>query len=424
MTTRAEVSFGSVRAARAGRVVIIGRGKLACGYLAPLFLSAGWETVLVARSPAKAACIRRAGGFSVRVGTRSEAFDLPRSPVAIGSEAFRRAVIAADLVVTAVGRENVTALGPSLAHALARGRASPLDVWVVENADAAPVLEHTVRGAAARGGIALPSVAFAGGIAIPVVARGDWEKPGKPEFVRDGTDGLLVDETHLTRPVPILPGVCGTSLYRERLREKLFVFNAGHALFAYLGARCEYRRIDEAALDPLLRMLVEGCLLETRRAVIQVHRGLGDAVVGPVAEAMRRYANVDLEDTVLRVARRPIRKLDPDGPLVGPAELVRTTFGRVPVPFVLAIASALLHAPRTDPEALRLARMLRRQGVRTVLLDVCGLEPDNALARAVTVAYDRMRAGSEFDHRARTCARRQKHLASRQPPLTARAVAT
>jgi mannitol-1-phosphate 5-dehydrogenase len=388
-------------AAPAGRVVVIGPGKLGCGYLAPTFLEAGWETVLAAHSPATAERIRQAGGFSVRVGSRFDEFELTRAPVVVGSAAFGRAVSAADLVVTAVGRENVRGVGPPLARALARGRSSPLDVWVVENADAAPILERAVRSEAARSGIALPSVGFAGGVAIPVVARGGWDEPGRPEFVRDSADGLLIDESALVRPLPALPGVRGTSLYRERLREKLFVFNAGHALFAYLGARCHYVRIDQAARDPLLRMLVEGCLIETRRAVIRAHRALGSAVVAPVSEAMRRYENVGLADTILRVARRPIRKLDPDGPLVGAAELVATTFGRVPVPFALAIASALLHSDGSDPEVRRLAGMLRSQGIEAVLLDVCGLKPDNALARRVSLAYRRMRLGEEVAARRR-----------------------
>jgi mannitol-1-phosphate 5-dehydrogenase len=378
-----------------GRVVIIGPGKLGCGYLAPTFLEAGWETVLAAPTPVMAARIRREGGFSVRAGSRLQHFELCCPPVVVGSAAFRRAVSSADLVVTAVGRENVCGLGPPLADALALGRTSPLDVWVVENADAAPVLEDAVRNEAAQSGIALPSIGFAGGVAIPIVARGSWHDPGRPEFVRDSTDGLMINERALVSPMPVLPGVRVTSVYRERLEEKLFVFNAGHALLAYLGARCRYARIDEAARDPLLRTLVEGCLLETRRAVIRVHRNLGSAVVGPVAEAMRRYENASLGDTIVRVARRPIRKLDPDGPLVGAAELVSTTFGRVPVPFALAIASALLHSDRSDHEVRRLSAMLRRQGVQAVLLGVCGLAPDNPLARRVMLTYRRMRLGQE-----------------------------
>jgi mannitol-1-phosphate 5-dehydrogenase len=370
-----------------------------CGYLAPMFLRAGWETVLATHSPARVSRIERAGGFTVRMGGSAEEFVLRQAPVVVGTEPFRKAVRRADLVVTAVGRENVCGLGPPLAHALSRRRL-PLDIWVVENADCAPILERAARGEAARSGIALPAVGFAGGIAIPVVARGCWGDAGPPEFVRDTTDGLLIDGRAILNPVPLLPGIRATSRYRERLREKLFVFNAGHALFAYLGAHCEYARIDEAARDPLLRTLVEGCLLETRRAVIHAHRGLGNAVVGPVAQAMRRYEDVELADTIRRVARRPIRKLDPDGPLVGAAELVCSTFGRVPVPFVLAIASALLHSDRSDPEVRRLAGMLRRNGIQSVLLDVCGLAPDNPLTCGVVLTYRRLRLGQKVAGRA------------------------
>jgi mannitol-1-phosphate 5-dehydrogenase len=285
------------------------------------------------------------------------------------------------------------------------------------------LLERAVHRAATRCRVALPQVDIAGAIAFPIVARGSWQIPGRPEFVSDGADGLLVDNSRLIRPIPSLPGVRGTSLYRERLREKLFVFNAGHALLAYLGARCGYRRIDEAARDPLLRTLVEGCLLETRSALIRAHTGLGDAVSEPVAEAMCRYENVELEDTILRVARRPIRKLDPEGPLVGPAKLVRATFGRAPIPFVLGIASALLHSDHTDVEALRLTTMLRRQGVRPVILEVCGLEPDDVLARAVTVTYQRMRVGHELACRNGVHGRTRKRTAARLRTRAVHAVA-
>jgi threonine dehydrogenase-like Zn-dependent dehydrogenase len=153
-------------ASPAGRVVIIGPGKIGCGYLAPLFLSAGWHTVLVARTPERAERIRRCGGFRVRRAPGGES-DVPSgTAIAFGGMEFCRAVSDADLILTAVGVENVASLGAGLALALGgRPRTSPVDVCVVENADVAPVLELAVRRAAAGAALALPPVGFAGAIA-------------------------------------------------------------------------------------------------------------------------------------------------------------------------------------------------------------------------------------------------------------------
>ena len=376
------------------RVVIIGPGKLGCGYLAPLFLRAGWQPSLVARSRERARRIRKAGAFHVRVLPSGDTGEFACTAIPFGRRAFDDAVARADLVVTAVGVENVAGLGPALSRALARRDPSaPLDVCVVENADVAPVLEYAVDKAAKDAGLTLPPVGFAGAIAYPVVASGDWEADAPPTFVRDAVERLLVDSTRLLNPLPDLPGVEGTTNYRARLQEKLFVFGAGHALCAYLGACCGYERLDQAAHDPLLRTVVRTCLMEARSALDRAYPALGDDGWEAVDDAMTRYANDGLEDPIRRVARSPIRKLAPTGPLVGAATLVHRVGGRVPPAFTVGIASALLYRDPADLQSRQLDWMLRRQGVRSVVQSICGLGETDPFARAVVVAFERMRHG-------------------------------
>jgi len=372
------------------RVVIVGTGKIGCGYLAPLFAGAGWEVVLAARSEATATRIGRAGGFGVRVTGAQGARQLVSglTSVVTGTAAFDEAVAEADLVAVAVGVDNVVTLGPALAGALAGRQADhPIDVWVVENQDRAGELDRAVRTAAASSGVTLPPVGFAGAVAAVAVGRGDWRGPGRPEFVGDGARRLSVDRTRLCRPLPCLPGVRATSQYLARLREKLFVFNTGHAMCAYLGALRRHTSVDRAVADPALRPLVVGCLLESRKALLRTHPGLGRDVHGPVAEALTRYGDAELADPVARVARDPLRKLAPGDRLLGPAEQTRAVLGRVPAHFALGIAGALLYRNPADAQACRLAELLHRQGVASVLEGVCGLDPDGELAQAVARRY-------------------------------------
>jgi mannitol-1-phosphate 5-dehydrogenase len=388
-------------------VVIVGPGRIGCGYLAPLFVGAGWEVVLAARSELDAARISRAGRFKVRVAAsaggaaeraRKDGDGLPAPgtvteltgirAVAVGSNRFRRAVAQADLVCVSVGVANVPSLGPQLARALAaRSPTRPLDVWVVENAECGGVLEDSVRTSAREEELVLPPVGFAGAVADAVVARGGWGPDEEPVFVGDVHRRLLIDRFHLRGEIPSLPGVVGTLRYPARLREKLYVFNAGHAVCGYLGWLRGHATVDLAVSDPYLRPVIAGTMLESRRALLRAYPELGSDVHGPVAQALARFAAPELSDPVSRVARNPIRKLGPGDRLLGPVRLVRETTGTIPAYFALAVAGALLFRGEGDQEAADLAGMLRTDGVMAVLGAVCGLEEADPFARAVAERY-------------------------------------
>jgi mannitol-1-phosphate 5-dehydrogenase len=382
------------------RVVIVGPGRIGCGYLAPLFRSAGWEVVFAARDEATAARIRGVGRFTVRTtaapaagnGQAGVAAPARRllvqgiDAVPIGSPGWVEAVAGADLVCTSVGVARVAPLGRPLARALAaRPGRRPVDVWTVENGDCAPVLEAAVLGAAGR---PLSPVGFAGAVATGAVAHGSWASPGRlPEFVGDAFGSLLVDRGRLLTALPAIPGVVGTGDYLARLREELYVFNAGHAICAYLGWHRGHATVADAVADPVLRPVVAGSMLEARRALLAAHPSLGPDLHGPVAESLARFGDPELADPVARVAREPIRKLAPGDRLLGPAELIRRQTGRVPAYFALAIAGALLYRDHHDGQSRRLAADLERVGVMAVLASACGLAPGHPLAEAVVACY-------------------------------------
>lgn len=371
------------------KVLIIGTGKIGCGYLAPMFAEAGWSVVLAARTGLTVDRMLSAGAFSVRVtgGGGLRNYQVPQV-VVTGTRGFDHQVAQADLIATAVGVDKVVGLAPALAAALAaRPAGAALDVWTVENQDRAADLEVAVRSVAAQNGLEHPRVGFAGAIAEVVVGRGGWDQPGRVEFVGDNTRSLSVDRTRLVSPLPRLPGVRGTSQYQARLHEKLFVFNTGHALCAYLGALRGHHTIDRAVVDPALRPLVVGCLLESRRALLTTYPRLGNDQTGPVAQALKRFGDEELADPIARVARDPIRKLGRTDRLVGPALMVEAANGELPAHFSLGIAAALLYRSDTDQQATALAAMLAERGVAPVIEEVCGLSPTDGIGGAVASRY-------------------------------------
>jgi mannitol-1-phosphate 5-dehydrogenase len=387
------------------RVVVIGPGRIGCGYLTPLFQSAGWEVVLACPDELMTERIAGSGRFTVRItappngtstgngayGPTEAASFVVRTPpaVTIGSSEFVDAVVGADLVCTSVGVERVPSLARPLALALtARPAGRPLDIWTVENGDCAQKLERTIRDLVRATRLRLPPLGFGGGIADVAVARGSWRTAqAAPEFDGDSFRSLCVDERRLVNGVPPLPGVRGTRDFLDHLHEKLYVFNAGHAVCAYLGWLRRHSTIDEAAADPSLRPLIAGSMLEACQALLAARRSVDGDLHGRVALALARFGDGELADPIVRVAREPIRKLGPSDRLLGPAGLIRRTTGRLPEYFALVVAAALLYRNDEDEQSRRLATQLEREGVMAVLESVCGLAADDPFAEAIAARY-------------------------------------
>jgi mannitol-1-phosphate 5-dehydrogenase len=369
------------------RIVICGAGKIGCGHLAALFDEAGWDVLLAARNATTVERIQAAGRYSVQV-TDGEPQVIEAGAVLMGTDAFGEAVAAADLVATAVGARNVAGLAEPLARAVAARPADrPLDVWCVENGDAAPGLEAAIQEVAAREGLALPPLGIAGAIAWRAVTRGDWKATDRPEFVADSTRTLVVDAGRLVGTVPGIDGIKASRDYAEDLMAKFLGFGAGHAMCAYLGVLRGHTYIHEAIADPLLRPLIHRSLQTSRRALLSVDVATGAEVAESIEWVITRYSNAGLDDPLSRVARDPIRKLAPDGPLVGAAQLVHRVTGRVPAGFARAIASALAYRNDADAQARQLGEMLAEDGLAKVLDQVCDLQPDDPLTREITRIY-------------------------------------
>jgi mannitol-1-phosphate 5-dehydrogenase len=370
------------------RIVIIGAGKIGCGHVAALFFEAGWDVVLAARSAEVVERITAAQDFTVSV-TDGATQRIAATAVMIGSEAFAQAVAAADVLVTSVGARNVSALGEPLARALAaRSADGPVDVWAVENGDAGPPLEAAVLTAAADLTVRLPTVGFPGAISWRAVTSGDWKTSPRPGFIADPTRTLVVDAERAVGEIPDIDGIKASLDYAGELMGKFLSFGAGHAMCAYLGILRGHRYIHDAIADPLLRPLIQRSLQTSRRSLLSVDAASGAEVARTIEWIITRYGDAGLDDPLTRVARDPIRKLSPDGVLVGAAHLVHRVTGRVPAGFARAIASAIAYRNDDDVQARQLREMLDRDGLAAVLKEVCGLEdPADPLTREVTRMY-------------------------------------
>lgn len=388
----------------APRCLLIGSGRLAGGYIAPLLTEAGWETTFVCRNREVMRAVNVAGGLWLRiVGETEDRWVGGVSAVAQEGERLRQLAANADLMATAVGPSSLPDAGrmmaPLLLHRL-RTSGKPVNVITFENARQGP--EMFAMGMIDE----KPGLAGEIGHRIGLGGAAAWRAVSEREITPEGLrfhanreSECYVGAASLVRRLPPLDGsVGGLTLVRsfdDRIREKLWLFNAGHAAGAYLGWRAGCKTLDEAMVRPHIRTVVRDVVAEAQRAFefyLDSSPGSEPIPLRSVEATLELYADPALRDSVVRVGREPRRKLRYDERLVGPAVAVMAA-GFTPVALAEAAAAALCYGESTDPQAPDLQREIRLVGPEEVLATISTLDTRDELTRLICQRYSKHRTG-------------------------------
>jgi mannitol-1-phosphate 5-dehydrogenase len=385
----------------APRCLLIGAGRVAGGFVAPLLRDAGWEIILVSRSRRVVETINEGGGLWVRTGA-----DPPEdrwvggiSAVSLRDPGLPYLAAGADLLATAVGPSALPGVGRTLAPLL-RARlaasAAPINVITFENHRRAPevLAASLIEEDPFLARMICRRVGIGGAVLWRTISRRTITSKGV-QFDTDGADECYADALALVPGAPPLDGsVPGVELVRafdDRMIEKLWIFNAGHATAAYLGWQCGCRTVREAMACPTVRAPVAEVVTEAQRA-FEAYLSMRPGSVSIPARSLKRildyYADPGLEDPIVRVAREPRRKLAADDRLIGPA-VACSAAGFRPLALADTIAAALSYAEPTDPQATDLQREIELLGLEGVLVGLGNLDPQDELVRLVRHNYER-----------------------------------
>jgi mannitol-1-phosphate 5-dehydrogenase len=378
----------------AARCVVVGTGRVAGGFLAPLLRAAGWETILVGRNRAVIEAINEGSGFWLNVagapsgsrwigGVRAVSLDDPSLP---------QIVERANLVATAVGPSSLLEVGRLLAPLLwtrLQTSGNPVNVIAFENHRRAP--EILTRGFLQGRAPLAAHVGRGIGVGGAAVWRAVSNRKVTPSGVRydaNGVDECYVDAASLVSGAPLDRSIPGLELVRpfeDRIVEKLWVFNAGHAAAAYLGWHTGCETLDEAMAHEGIRATVSAVVREAQQALEAYLTARPGSVLIParrIGSILDLYADPALDDTVVRVARDPRRKLAAGDRLIGPANAYLAA-GMRPDSLARAIAAALAYGEKSDRQARDLRRELEFLEPKEVLSGVSTLDRNEELTRLV-----------------------------------------
>jgi len=373
--------------------VVLGTGRMAGGFVAPMLREAGWRSLLIGRDRRVVEAVSARGGIWVRLGTNKARWTDHVAAATWDEPVLARAIGEAELIATAVGPAALKHVGRALApHVAARLERGTRDVTILtfENHRRAPeLLASGMLAACSSLAPALGSRIRIAGVAVwRAIARRSLTDEGVL-YEADDVDDAYVDGLALVRGRPpldgSLPGLQPVVPFDDAMVEKLWLFSAGHAAAAWLGWHAGHETIDAAMRDPVIldvvtRVVAESALaLESQRA----HRPV--ACNRPMRTAswiLQRYADPALGDPVSRVGREPRRKLAADDRLVGPA-LACLAEGIRPDGLARAIAAGLRYAEPGDLQAVDLQREIALLGAVEVLADVSGVAACDELTRLV-----------------------------------------
>jgi mannitol-1-phosphate 5-dehydrogenase len=349
----------------------------------------GHEVIFAARREDIINSINRCGYDVVTKGAIESHIEVRGGrAVNLNGEIFAREVAQADQIYTAVRPDNLPEISLTLAEALLyrikSGVKRPLDVFCCENLkNAGSQLERLLF-------TNLPFqfaqqvqdyVGFNAAISDRIVSGQEFGESGKMTITADATGDILFDTLHIKNDFEILPPFKGLDNFPACIEEKLYILNCGHAVCAYLGYQRGYTYIHEAMADETINRAVVGAMLEAQRALHCKH-GHTLHYGSLINDILASFSNAALKDTIARVGRDPVRKLQADDRLIGPAKLTYR-YNIEPTYLIQGCAAALSFAQKDDPQAAELQKLIREKGVEHVLDFVSQLRPWNPLTKLI-----------------------------------------
>ena len=389
-----------------GKIVIFGAGNIGRSFVGQLFSKGGYEVVFIDVDPGLIDHLNAAGEYRVVVkeaGRRDEVITVKHVRAVDGkdAEAVYGELTDTDIIATSVGKAAVPYILPVIAEGVKRRLESGkggLDIIIAENIRSAagwyrselfPILEAG-NGIDTRPEQAIGLVETSIGKMVPIMTKADRTADPLQVFA-EAYNTLIVDAWGFRNGIPAIDGLKAVENIAAYVDRKLFVHNLGHAAAAYFGfaKRPGLRYLYEHLADSELVAKVRECMTESAAALAEEYpRDLTQADLSEhIDDLIRRFSNAALKDTVHRVGRDVPRKLGREDRLVGAMRLAaRHHVGFDGIAEAAAAAFAFL-APDENgnvfPADEQFAEQYSANGVDWILAKVCGLNPDDAIDRAV-----------------------------------------
>lgn len=381
------------------KAIMIGAGQIGRGFIGMELERAGYHVLFADINQAVIDDLNARGEYTVHMVDTECVDTVVKNISAMSSldprfpEAFADGEVS--LVCTSVGQSALAKVAPAIARGLTlrmeAGITEPMNVIAVENAvgGTSQLRAHIYKQLDERprtyadGHVGFPNCAVdriippnragtnAGDVVVERYFEWDVEK-------KDIKAELL--------PVAGLDIVEDLSAYLER---KLFTLNGPNAVTACLGYLKGYGTIKEALEDREIYDVVYAMMEECGAMLERRHGFTAGQMLDYRTRLMQRFLNPYIIDSVVRVAREPIRKLSPNDRIIAPMNYAHE-YGIDTPAYYTGVASLLRYDNPEDSQSVRLQGLIAQKGAAGALSEVCGLRADAPETAAILKEYERL----------------------------------
>ncbi|KAI1321670.1 mannitol-1-phosphate 5-dehydrogenase [Xylariaceae sp. FL0255] len=187
--------------------------------------------------------------------------------------------------------------------------------------------------------------------------------------------------------IPAITWVANLDPYIER---KLYTVNTSHATAAYYGYNRGKPTIHEAMADANIRASVAAAISETAAFIVKKHGVSQEEQEKYKNKILDRIANPNLDDSVERVGRDPLRKLGRHERLIGPAASLAELGMETKALLEAAEMAFRFQKVEGDEPSVKLASIMESQTPEEVVKEICGLEETHVLFPKVKAIVEKV----------------------------------
>ncbi|MEN2984539.1 MAG: hypothetical protein ABDH25_05895 [Dictyoglomaceae bacterium] len=381
--------------------VQFGAGNIGRGFIADLLKRSGYKIVFVESNKELVDALNKRGNYPLKLFQKDGNIkDLIIDDFYVLSsseeEKIAQYVSQGEVIFTAVGVKNLSDIALPISQGLKKRfykNPSPLNIFICENSKSAPEIlkkeifkylnQEEKNFVEKKVGFVLTSVAR--------MVAGSGERYGYEDpllIVTEEYNLLPFDLRALKGNIPPILGLKPSGNFELEIDKKLFIHNLGHSALAYFGYLKGYKFIHESIKDKEVREVFDGVIKEVSQALFLKHKDIDKREYKEYLEDLiKRFENSLLMDPITRVARDPIRKLDPSDRIIGGARLCLSQ-GIFPENIAFICASVFFYDYPEDKEAKILQEKIKESRIDYVLMEICGLSLEEDFTKKVIFYYE------------------------------------
>ena len=385
------------------KAVMYGGGNIGRGFIAQLFNMSGYEVVFVDVVDALVNKMNEDRSYPIYI-TNGDSYDEykvtnVRAVDGKVEENVAREIAECEVMATAVGVNILKFIAKPLAAGIERRMkesGKELNIIICENKiDADKYLRSLVNEHLSEEGKKF----FEEKVGLVEASIGRMV-PATPDAIKEKNFLAVCVEPYCTLPVdkngfkgeiPAIKNMTPFAPFEFFIQRKLFMHNMSHAITAYLGNLCGYEYIWEAIGDARIRYCALRALLESATAMHKEHNVPMEELLDHSYDLLERFTNKLLGDTVARVGRDTVRKLNAEDRIVGAYNLCKK-HGVDYTYLLIAVAAGLRFAPEGDEPSIEVSTFAKENGVAEAVRKYSGIT-DKADVEKIAEYYVRFENG-------------------------------